>query len=478
MTTVSKTTELSTNKTLVVLGNKKSTFEKHGLSKAEMDFVNNRIKNTEKKVIVINQPKRVVYVQLVDSKHTPELTAEAYRKSGAALLGQINQEKTRELLLVHAENLPNETLAFAEGMMLANYQFLKYKTNSSKLANALNKIFVYGNSLSDESCKELQVVVDATNRARTLVNEPVIFLTATQLSKELKKLGDESGFTVDVLNKSKIEALKMGGLLAVNSGSQDPPTFTIMEWKPKTAKNKKPYVLVGKGVVYDTGGLSLKPTANSMDLMKSDMAGAAAVGGAMYAIAKAKLPLHVVALVPATDNRPGENAVTPGDVITMMSGTTVEVLNTDAEGRLILADALHYAKRLKPELTIDLATLTGAAVAAIGTFGIVAMGTANEKHMAQLKKSGHNVHERLAEMPFWDDYDELIKSAVAEIKNTGGPYGGAITAGKFLAKFIDYPWIHLDIAGPSFHTKSEGYHSYGGTGVGVRLLFDFFKSVS
>jgi leucyl aminopeptidase len=214
-----------------------------------------------------------------------------------------------------------------------------------------------------------------------------------------------------------------------------------------------------------------------MDLMKCDMAGGAAVGCAMYAIAKAKLNVHVIGLVPATDNRPGFNAFAPGDVITMMDGTTVEMLNSDAEGRMILADALHYAKRYKPELTIDLATLTGAAAAAIGSFGIVAMGNAKQKQKDKLYTSGFNVHERIAEFPFWEEYDELIKSDIADQKNIGGPYGGSITAGKFLVKYTDYPYYHLDIAGPAFLTGKDSYRGKGGTGYGVRLLFDFFKNL-
>jgi leucyl aminopeptidase len=259
-------------------------------------------------------------------------------------------------------------------------------------------------------------------------------------------------------------------------GSIDDPTFTIMEWKPKNAKNKSPIVLIGKGIVFDTGGLSLKPTANSMDLMKIDMGGAGTVIGAMQAIASNKLPIHVIALTPATDNRPSGNAYAPGDVITMHDGTTVEVLNTDAEGRLILADALSFAKKYKPELVIDLATLTGSAVAAIGHYGIVSMHEGAEKEHARLKEAGDYTHERLAEMPFWSDYDELIQSDIADIKNLGGPHAGAITAGKFLAHFADYPWIHLDIAGPSYTQAKYGYRGKGATGMGVRLLYQFIKN--
>ena len=293
----------------------------------------------------------------------------------------------------------------------------------------------------------------------------------------MKRLSKDAGIKVEVFNQSKIESLKMGGLLAVNKGSLDPATFTIMEWKPKNVGNKKPYVLVGKGVVYDTGGLSLKPTPNSMDIMKCDMGGAAAMIGAIYAIAKAKLPIHIVALIPATDNRPGGNAYAPGDVVKMYDGTNVEVLNTDAEGRMIMADALAYAKKYDPELVIDAATLTGAAVRAIGTHASIVMGNASKKEINALVKAGENVHERLVEFPFWDDYGKEIKSTIADIKNLGhGAGGGMIHAGKFLEHFTDYPYIHIDIAGPAWLDKNEAYRSKGGTGTGVRTLFNFFNN--
>ncbi|MEJ6735190.1 MAG: leucyl aminopeptidase, partial [Flavobacteriales bacterium] len=362
---------------------------------------------------------------------------------------------------------------FAEGLALSNYQFLKYFSEDK--SNSLKKI----NLISDneDKVKNLQAMVEGTLIARDLVNEPLSYLTALQYSKDMEVLSKEVGLKVEVLHKKKIETLKMGGLLAVNKGSIDPPTFTIVEWKPKNATNTKPIVLVGKGIVYDTGGLSLKPTANSMDIMKCDMGGSAAVVGAMYAIAKAKLDVHVVALIPATDNRPSGNAYAPGDVITMFDGTTVEVLNTDAEGRLILGDALSYAKKYKPELVIDLATLTGAAARAIGKQGIVAMGN-DETTMEALKQSGDEVYERIAEFPFWDEYSADLKSTIADLKNLGGPEGGAITAGKFLEHFTDYPYTHLDIAGPAFCMAPFNYRGVGGTGVGVRILFDFLKNKS
>lgn len=475
MTTISKKSTVSNTESIILLCEKNSSFNNYGLIKAEMDFIKKEITKKEKFFVCINQFNRYVFIQVIDSKKEKHLTLESLRRAANTIHSLVVEYKIENIAVVDVENKTDEVLAFTEGLALSNYQFLKYKKDKKKEEYSLKSIFIVGKNISKTDVDELNIVVDATGLSRTLVNEPANFLTATQLSKEFQKLGKEAGFNVEVFDKAKIKALKMGGLLAVNLGSVDPPTFTIMEYKPKNAKNKHPIVLIGKGVVYDTGGLSLKPTPNSMDMMKCDMAGGAAVGGTLYAVAKAKLPVHVIGIVPATDNRPGGNAYVPGDVITMYNGLTVEMVNADAEGRMILADALVYAQKYKPELVIDLATLTGAAVAAIGTSGIVAMGTADEKTKNELKQSGNIVFERLAEMPFWDDFDEQIKSDIADMKNLGGPYAGSITAGKFLARYIDYPWMHLDIAGPAFLTAKDAYRIKGGTGVGVRLLFDFLK---
>lgn len=478
MVTISQKTSVSEKESVVLLGSKQTNFNGFGLSKAEQEFVKNEIDKKEKQFVTLNQLHRFVFIQVISAKKENYLTLEALRKAASTVHAAIAENKIETITVVDVEGNSSETLAFTEGLALSNYQFLKYKKDRKKEQFSLKNIVLIGKGLKKQDVEELNIVMEATCIARTLVNEPVNFLTAVQLSKEFQHMGKQAGFKVEVFDKSKIKALKMGGLLAVNRGSIDPPTFSIMNYHPKNAKNKQPIILVGKGVVYDTGGVSLKPTPNSMDTMKCDMAGAAAVGAALYAVAKAKLPLHVMAIVPATDNRPGENAYVPGDVITMYSGLTVEMLNADAEGRMILADALSYAKKYNPELVMDFATLTGAAVAAIGTSGIVAMGTADEKTKQELKQSGNNVFERLAEMPFWDDYDDMIKSDIADMKNLGGPYGGAITAGKFLARYIDYPWMHFDIAGPAFLTGKEAYRVKGGTGVGVRLLFDFLKGRS
>ncbi len=366
------------------------------------------------------------------------------------------------------------TLAFLEGFLLSNYQFLKYF--KEKKINKIEKINIIGN-VSKQDLEELQNLVKAVFWARDMVNEPVSYLDAIKIAEEIQAKGKEGNYKVEVFEQAKIESLKMGGLIAVNLGSETPATFTKIEYKPKNAINKKPYILVGKGIVYDTGGLSLKPTANSMDFMKCDMGGAACMAGAIHAIALNKLPVHIIGLIPATDNRPGKNAYAPGDVITMFDGTTVEVLNTDAEGRMVLADAIAYANKFKPELIIDAATLTGAAVRAVGVKTAVFMGNAEEKYMNQLEEAGQKMHDRVVRFPFWDEWKEEIKSDIADIKNLGGPNAGMITAGKFLEHFTKFPYIHIDLSSAYLHTTNN-YNGKGGTGAGVRLLYQFFKDLS
>ncbi|MFN5416656.1 MAG: leucyl aminopeptidase family protein [Flavobacteriia bacterium] len=398
---------------------------------------------------------------------------EKNRIAGHTLRTKLDKDASEITFIGEGESCLNA----AEGFLLSNYQFLKYFKAAKEKKYALEKVNLVG-EYDKKEIDKLNQIIGAVYWTRDMVNEPVSFLTATQLSTEITNLFENLPVTVEVLEKAKIEALKMGGLLAVNKGSLEPPTFTIIEYKPKKAVNKKPIVLVGKGVVYDTGGLSLKPTPSSMDLMKSDMAGAACMAGTIFAAAKNELNVHLIGLIPATDNRPGGDAYAPGDVITMFDGTTVEVLNTDAEGRMILADALAYSKKYDPELVIDAATLTGAAVVAIGTKASCMMGNADQKIIDKLVQSGNKVHERVVQLPFWDEYYEEMKSSIADLKNIGGRSAGMITAGKFLEHFVKAPYIHIDIAGPSFLEAPENYKGKGGTGVGVRLLVDFLEQKS
>lgn len=473
---IKSTNKLNPNISVAILATKKSNWKQWNFAPEEVVYLEKQIK-ADKKFIVVNQFKRLVFVQLMEEFAHMESyrKIEGLRESGNKICVQINAHKYNAIQILSEEPLKEEILAMAEGCALSNYQFLKYKTGK-KDGHSLEKVELLSSRIAKSDLTQLNIVVDAVYKARDLVNEPQSYLNAVRFAEEIKRLGKNTGLKVDVLNKKQLESLKMGGILAVNKGSRIPPTFTLMEWKPKGHKNKKPLVLVGKGVVYDTGGLSLKPTPNSMDTMKCDMAGGALVALTLYAVAKANLPYHVVALIPATDNRPGGDAYTPGDVVTMFDKQTVEVLNTDAEGRMLLGDALAYAKKYKPELVLDFATLTGAAAAAIGPYGIVCMGTADEKIKSKLRISGFNTYERLVEFPFWDEYAKLIKSDIADMKNIGGPVGGAITAGKFLEKFTDYPWMHFDIAGPAFVSKDDSYRGKNGTGYGVRLMFDFIKN--
>lgn len=400
----------------------------------------------------------------------PSLVAEKYRKAGAKIYDVIPSVEAQVLITGDLQN----SAFLIEGMALKGYTFTRYFTDNEK--KKIRTELIVSDSFDDALLAMLNATIKSVYWARDMVNEPVSYLTAERFADEIKKLEESSSLKVSILEKAQIEALKMGGLLAVNRGSIDPPTFTIIEYKPDNARNDKPIVLVGKGVVYDTGGLSLKPTAGSMDVMKSDMGGGAAVAGALYNCAMQGIDVHVIGLIPATDNRPGMNAYTPGDVITMYDGTTVEVLNTDAEGRMILADALAYSKKFDPELVIDMATLTGAAVRAIGQHASIIMGNAGQSKFDQLIAAGNETFDRAVQFPFWEEYFEEMKSKIADLKNIGGANAGMITAGKFLEHFVKAPYIHIDIAGPAWMDAPYSYHPYGGTAAGVRLMTAFLKN--
>ena len=441
------------------------------LSPEEMQFLR-QTSEQEVRSFFFARPTGSVLVRLLKKESDAYMADEDARLAGAETLREIlNYKFTSVTLRDHTPT--NKILAFAEGMALASFQFLKHQENAEKKIHPLKEIRI--EDIDAALVAELDTTIEAVFHARRLVNEPFSHLSSLQLAKEAQELGEKYGFKVEILGKEKIEALKMGGLLAVNRGSRVPPQFIILEWLPIDPRNDQPVVLVGKGVVYDTGGYSIKPS-EGMEYMKSDMGGAAAVLGTFVALAKNKLPVHTIGLIPVTDNLVSATAIVPGDIIRMASGTTVEVMNTDAEGRLILADALHYAHKLKPELVIDYATLTGAAVRALGNQAICYMGTASQKVKQHLERSGFRTYERLVEMPLWREYAEDLKSQSADIKNVGGATAGAITAGKFLEHFAKgYPWLHLDIAGPAFVKVATGYKTKEGTGVGVRLTYDFLK---
>lgn len=401
--------------------------------------------------------------------------AESCRKAGAQAQTMVATLELKEVKVWSNVGNTDLVLAFIEGFSLSSYRFDKYK---SKKATPCKSIQIWHPLIDKKQLKQLEIICQSVAMVRHLVNEPASNLTAKKLADTISKIGEEYGFEVEVLGKNKIQSLKMGGLLGVNKGSTQPPTFSILEYKPKNAHNKQPIVLVGKGVVYDTGGHSLKTSAG-MEAMKCDMAGAATVIGVFQAISALHLPLHVIGLIPATDNRISADAISPGDILTMASGTTVEVLNTDAEGRLILADALYFAQRYKPSLVLDFATLTGAAARAIGKEGYVYLGTAETEVKEKVKKAGESVYERGVEFPIWEEYQDYLKSDVADLKNIGGADAGAITAGMFLKHFTSYPWLHFDIAGVAFlEGGGYGYVPKGATGNPVRMVVELLKDLS
>lgn len=445
------------------------------LSSQQLAYINSRLQQNHS-LTTLDLLGSYLFVCQQPTDEEGYKNAEALRNIGHQITQTLNQNNNKRIVLHELPQATEHLLYIAEGIALSNYQFLKYKLNQEEQRNALQEILIAGGDHLQTEIQKMNNLIGGTSAARNLVNEPLSYLTAEQLSKEIEMLAQEAGFEVDVFHKQKIEELGMGGLLSVNRGSMTPPTFNILEWKPQQPVNDQPFILVGKGVVYDTGGMSLKSTANAMDFMKADMGGAATVIGTLYATAKSALPVHVIGLVPATDNRPGQNAFVPGDVITMYDGSSVEVMNTDAEGRLILADALTFAKDYNPSLVIDFATLTGSAARAIGSKGLVYMGTADERIKDQLENSGRKVYERLVEFPFWEEYRTHLQSDIADLKNVGGAEAGAIVAGKFLQHFIDYPWLHFDIAGPAFLHHNDRYRGKNGTGVGVRLMHNFLAA--
>jgi leucyl aminopeptidase len=366
--------------------------------------------------------------------------------------------------------------SIAEGALLSQYAFDKYKS-TKKNGHLVGKFTILCSDADVKSARKgsslASDTIEGVMVARDLANAPNNEIYPQTLARTASALGRKHGFKVTVFDKKKVTALKMHGLLGVNQGSVRPPVFIIMEHM-KGPKGQKPIVLVGKGITFDTGGISIKPAAGMAD-MKGDMHGAATVIGTMVAAAKLGLKRNIIGLVPSTENMPSGSAMVPGDILTFMNGKTAEIDNTDAEGRLILADALCYADRYKPEAVIDLATLTGAVLVALGNVTTGMMG--NDSALKQrLSASGERTYERVCELPLYEEYEELISSDVADIKNSGGRSAGSITAGLFLQNFVSYPWVHLDIAGTGQISKPSHYIPRGNTGVGVRLLIDALRN--
>ena len=382
------------------------------------------------------------------------------------------------------EKAGNLAQAIVEGTILALYKYTKYQTDKERLPKKVDEltVLVQGKTHlkdAESGAKWGAIIADAACLARDLSNGPSSDVTPTAMAEAARKVAEKHKLKLTVYERDDCQKMGMGGFLGVAKGSHQPPKFILLEYWG-AGKRTPPIALVGKTITFDTGGISIKPS-EKMEEMKHDKSGGSAVIAAMQAIAEAKLPVNLIAIAPATENMPGGSAYKPGDILTLYGGKTAEVLNTDAEGRLALGDALAYSRKHKPQAIIDLATLTGACVVALGA-NITGLFTNNQPLADKVLQASKRCGEAVWQLPLTKEYFDQIKSEVAEIKNTGGRAGGAITAAAFLANFVgDTPWVHLDIAGTAWTqegTAEKSYNPKGATGVGVRLILELLRSWS
>lgn len=402
-----------------------------------------------------------------------EITLDRLRQAGgksATYLRSMSMEK----IAVSTDIMASFNLSpafFAEGALLGLYKFKRYKVEKDdKELKSITLLSKKTEKLSDE-LNLTKAVVSAVCFARDLINTPSNDMTPSHLAKTALSLRSKR-LSVKVLERKDAERFGMHLYLSVSKGSMEPPKFIILEYK---GSKDRPLTLIGKSITFDSGGISLKPS-EGMEKMKYDMSGGAAVLGIFKAVSELRIPLHLIGILPATENLPGGSATKPGDIVRAINGKTVEIINTDAEGRLIIADAIGYAKRFKPKAIIDIATLTGACTVALGNEAIAMMG--NDRPLLEMvKRSSENTNERVWEMPLYDEYKEYLKSDAADIKNTGGKSGSLVTAAYFLYEFAEKtPWVHLDIASTAWVEKDKPYIPKGASGIGVRLLLDLIKN--
>lgn len=418
------------------------------------------------------KPERILLVGLGKKD---EVSAEKIRQAGgksAVYLRDMGMKRVA-LSTTVMSSLKLSPADFIEGALLGLYTFKKYRAekNNKKKIDSITLLSKTSKELNDK-LKWTKTVTTAVWFARDLINTPSNDMTPSHLAKAALSL-KQKNISVKVLERKVVEKLGMGAYLSVAKGSKEPPKFIVLEYR---GAKGKPLVLIGKSITFDSGGISLKP-ADGMEKMKYDMAGGAAVLGIFKAVSESKLPVNIVGILPATENLPGGSASKPGDIVRAINGKTVEIINTDAEGRLILADAIAYAKRFKPRAIIDIATLTGACSIALGNEAIAMMGNDREL-IDRIKKSVDKTYERVWEMPLFEEYKEYLKSDVADIKNTGGKNGALVTAAYFLYEFAEkIPWVHLDIASTAWVEKDKPYIPKGASGIGVRLILDFIRDL-
>jgi len=392
------------------------------------------------------------------------------RKLAGAVLRSLKNKATRSIVLVLRDFYGADDFAAAavEGAVLGELEADRYKTDPKKNEKQVDSFAVLG--ASQAALDRGRILAEAQNFSRGLANEPANSMTPSLLAERAREMAVEFGLDCEVLDQDRMRQLGMGALLGVAQGSAEPPAMIILRYQPASPASTKDHLgLVGKGVTFDTGGISIKP-AEGMEKMRYDMSGGAAVLGAMRAIAQLKPAIPVTGIIPAVENMPGSKAQRPGDIVKSLSGKTVEVLNTDAEGRMILIDALTYAQRLGCTHLVDAATLTGAIVVALGNINVGAF-TNNDDFCKKLLAAAKTEGEKTWQMPMDDEYKELLKSSFADLQNIGGRSGGSITAAMFIRDFVDdTPWVHLDIAGTAWLDDSKPYMAKGATGVGVRTF--------
>jgi leucyl aminopeptidase len=420
---------------------------------------------------------------LVGAGKSMEVTSDHFRRI-ASIGGLIARQRrmTRIGVLFRPGTLVEPIVAaqaMAEGVVLASYDSGARKTGGPP-PTWLEYVDIRITDAPAETAEAIErgrILGECTNQARTLANEPGNELTPRVFAQRASEIANASGLAVEILDEPNIVALKMGMLLGVARGSQEPPRVVVLRHEPPDAPPGVVLGLVGKGITFDTGGISIKP-ADNMDKMKDDMSGGAAVVCAMSAIARLKLPVRCVGVIPMAENMPGGRAIKPGDVLTSAEGKTVEILNTDAEGRLILGDALWYARQRGATHLIDVATLTGACVVALGKTTSGLFGTP-AAWVEDVRRASERAGDRSWPMPVFDDYKEQLKSDIADISNTGGRPGGAITAALFIKEFTgDLPWVHMDIAGTAWAEEPKPYQPKGATGVGVRTLVELARDAT
>ncbi|MFO7576892.1 MAG: leucyl aminopeptidase [Pelovirga sp.] len=430
-------------------------------------------------------PARILLVGLGKAG---DATSSQLRQAASVAAATLKQIRLRRFAIdLNGFKLPGtapalQVQAITEGLLLADYRFDRYLTaDRPDQPKALEQVSLLcadagGSDTFADAVSAAEAICAGTCLARDLVNAPGNLKSPEYLALQAVAMAEQNRIKARLLDRRQMERLGFGALLGVARGSSRPPYLIVLEYQGAAA-GTAPIALVGKGVTFDSGGISLKP-ADKMDEMKMDMGGAAAVLGTMLAAARLQLPINLVAVIPAVENMPSGDAIRPGDILTSLSGKTIEVLNTDAEGRLILADALTYVERFKPRTVIDLATLTGACIIALGNQAAAVLGN-DERLISKLRKAGERSGERLWQLPLWDEYASQIKSDFADVKNTGGRPAGTITAAAFLQKFADqYSWAHLDIAGMAWEDRGTPGRPRGGTGFGVRVLIDYLREES